>query len=68
MMICVGVLLLLAGGMTVATHIVNRTALRTREIATRRVIGARRSDVVRMLLAEGAAVITLGILIGGLVG
>jgi putative ABC transport system permease protein len=70
MIICLGMLVLLcliAGGMTIAASVIHRSTQRAREVATRRVLGARRAQIVEMFLLENLAGIMLGILAGSLV-
>jgi putative ABC transport system permease protein len=67
MIVCLGILVLLcliAGGMTIAASVIHRSTRLAREIATRRVLGARRSHIVEMFLLENLAGIMLGILAG----
>jgi putative ABC transport system permease protein len=69
MIVCLGMLILLcliAGGMTIAASVVHRSTLLAREVATRRVLGARRSHIVAMFLLENLPGIMLGILAGSL--
>ena len=66
MIVCLGILVLLcliAGGMTIAASVIHRSTQLAREIATRRVLGARRSHIVEMFLLENLAGIMLGILV-----
>lgn len=70
MIVCLGILVLLcliAGGMTIAASVMHRSTQLAREVATRRVLGARRSQIVEMFLLENLAGIMLGILAGSLV-
>ena len=69
MIVCLGILVLLcliAGGMTIAASVIHRSTQLAREIATRRVLGARRSHIVEMFLLENLSGIMLGILAGSL--
>jgi ABC-type antimicrobial peptide transport system permease subunit len=69
MIICLGILVLLclvAGGMTIAASVIHRSTQRAREVATRRVLGARRAQIVEMFLLENLAGIVLGLLAGSL--
>ena len=70
MIVCLGILVLLcliAGGMTIAASVIHRSTQLAREIATRRVLGARRSHIVEMFQWENVAGIMLGILAGSLI-
>ena len=70
MIVCLVILVLLcliAGGMTIAASVIHRSTQLAREIATRRVLGARRSHIVEMFQLENLAGIMFGILAGSLV-
>jgi putative ABC transport system permease protein len=70
MIVCLGILVLLcliASGMTLAASVIHRSNQLAREVATRRVLGARRSQIVAMFLLENLAGIMLGLLAGSLV-
>jgi ABC-type antimicrobial peptide transport system permease subunit len=69
MILCLGILLLLcliAGGMTIAASVIHRSTQLATEVATRRVLGARRSQIVEMFLLENLAGIVLGLIAGSL--
>jgi ABC-type antimicrobial peptide transport system permease subunit len=69
MIVCLGILVLLcliAGGMTIAASVIHRSTQLAREVATRRVLGARRSQIVEMFLLENLAGIMLGLLAASL--
>jgi len=59
----VGFLLLIACA-NVASLVMARTSSRQREISIRMALGARRANVLRMVVAEGVALVTVGIVIG----
>ncbi len=59
------VLFLLAAGLVAATNVLYRTGRLEREVATRRVLGARRSHIVTMFLLEGMSGVLGGVLVGG---
>lgn len=68
-LICAAVLTVLsvmAGGTAVAASILYRSTMLDREIATRRILGARRSQIVRLLLAENVIGIAAGVVLGGI--
>ena len=68
-LICAAALTILsvvAGATAVAANILYRSTILSREIGTRRVLGARRSQVVRMLLAENVIGIAAGVVLGGI--
>jgi ABC-type antimicrobial peptide transport system permease subunit len=70
MTISLGILVLLcliASGTTIAASVIHRSTQLAREVATRRILGARRSHIVEMFLLENLAGIVLGILGGSLV-
>jgi putative ABC transport system permease protein len=70
MLICLGILVLLcliAGGTAIAASVVHRSTQLAKEVATRRILGARRSHIIEMFLLENLAGIMLGILAGSLV-
>lgn len=62
----VAVLSLIAGGMAVTASVLYRSTVLSKELATRRVIGARRSHIVRMFLAENVLGIAAGLGVGTL--
>ena len=69
MIISLGILVflcLIAGGMTIAASLIHRSTRLAREVATRRVLGARRSHIVEMFLLENLAGIMLGLVAGSL--
>jgi predicted lysophospholipase L1 biosynthesis ABC-type transport system permease subunit len=53
-----------AGATAVAAHVLYRSVRADRQIATLRVLGARRSQIVRMLLTENVLGIVAGVLGG----
>lgn len=61
-----GALGLLLGTLGLATVILRNAAERRRELALLRAVGYRRADLRRLVLAENAALLLLGLLIGGL--
>jgi ABC-type antimicrobial peptide transport system permease subunit len=58
------VLFLLAVALAMGTNVLYRSVLLQREIATRRVLGARRSHIVAMFLLESIPGVSIGILFG----
>ena len=69
MIICLGILVLLcliAGGIAIAASVIHRSTQLAREVATRRVLGARRSHIVAMFLLENLPGIVVGTLAGSL--
>lgn len=60
------VLLLLSVAVAISANMLYRAVVLEREIATRRVLGARRSAIVRMFLLESAGPTLVGALIGSL--
>jgi ABC-type antimicrobial peptide transport system permease subunit len=60
------VLSLVAGGVAIAASVLYRSTLTKQETATRRVLGARRSQIARMLLSENVLGLAAGIAVGGL--
>ena len=59
-------LLLLTVAVAVGGYVFYRSVVLQREIATRRVLGARRAAIVRMLLLESTGSILVGLLLGSL--
>ena len=57
---------LVAGGIAVAASVLYRSTLLRKEVATRRVLGARRSHIARMFLSENMLGIAAGIAIGSI--
>ena len=57
---------LVAGGVAIAGSILYRSTLLKKETATRRVLGARRSQITRMFLRENILSLAAGIAFGGL--
>ena len=57
---------LVAGGVAIAGSVLYRSTLLKREVATRKVLGARRSHIARMFLSENVLGIAAGITFGGL--
>ena len=67
--LCSGVLCLLslvAAGMAIAASVLHRSAVLRKELATRRILGARCVHFVRMFLAENVLGVTAGLLAGSL--
>lgn len=67
--LCSAVLCLLslvAAGVAIAASVLHRSAVLRKELATRRILGARRTHVVRMFLVENVLGIATGLLGGGL--
>jgi ABC-type antimicrobial peptide transport system permease subunit len=58
--------LALSVALGVGANLLYRSVVLRREIATRRVLGARRRDIVRMFLLEGAAPIAIGLIAGSI--
>jgi ABC-type antimicrobial peptide transport system permease subunit len=61
------VLSLIAGGAAIAGSVLYRSTLLRKEVATRRVIGARRSHIARMFLSENVLGVAAGIFAGSFV-
>ena len=59
------ILSLFAGGTAIAASVLYRSLSFRKEIVTRRVLGARRSQIARMLLADNVIGVAAGILGGG---
>lgn len=59
-------LLLLTVAVAVGGYVFYRSVVLEREIATRRVLGARRAAIVRMFLLESTGSILVGVLLGSL--
>lgn len=57
---------LIAGGAAIAGSVLYRSTLLRKEVATRRVIGARRSHIVCMFLSENVLGVAAGIVAGSL--
>jgi ABC-type lipoprotein release transport system permease subunit len=57
---------LIAGGVTIAASVLYRSTLLRKELATRRILGARRSHIARMFLSKNVLGITMGIAVGTL--
>lgn len=57
---------LVSAGVAVAASVLHHSTLRSREVATRRVLGARRSQIARMFLSENVVGIAAGLVIGTL--
>ena len=60
-----GLLSIFGSAVAVAGSVLYRSTLLRKEVATRRFLGARRSDIARMFLNENVLGIAAGILIGG---
>jgi hypothetical protein len=66
---CLGMLIagcLLASGLTIASSVLQRSTQLAREVATRRILGARRSDIVALFLLENLPGYAMGVAVGGL--
>ena len=59
-----GLLSIFAAAVAVAGSVLYRSTLLRKEVATRRFLGARRSNIARMFLSENVLGIAAGILIG----
>ena len=59
-----GVLSIFAAAIAVAGSVLSRSTVLRKEVATRRALGARRSDISRMFLSENAPWIAAGVAIG----
>ncbi|HKR35952.1 MAG TPA: FtsX-like permease family protein, partial [Steroidobacteraceae bacterium] len=57
---------LISSGIAIAARVLYRSTLLRKEIATRRVLGARRSHIARMFLSENVFAIAAGIAIGSI--
>jgi ABC-type antimicrobial peptide transport system permease subunit len=57
---------LISGGIAIAGSVLYRSTLLRKEIATRRVLGARRSHIARMFLSENVFAIAAGIAVGSI--
>lgn len=57
---------LIAGGIAIAASVLGRSTLLRKELATRRILGARRSHIARMFLSKNVLGITIGIAVGTL--
>jgi ABC-type antimicrobial peptide transport system permease subunit len=57
---------LIAGAIAIAGSVLCRSTLLRKEVATRRVLGARRSHIARMFLSENVFAIAAGIAIGSI--
>ena len=55
---------LIASGVAIAGSVLYRSTLLRKEVATRRVIGARRSHIARMFLSENIPGVAAGIAVG----
>lgn len=69
-LLCLGMLIagcLVASGLTIASSVIQRSTELSREVATRRILGARRSDIVAMFLLENLPGIAIGVVLGSLV-
>jgi hypothetical protein len=60
-------LLLCAAALATGTNVLYRSVLLEREIATRKVLGARRSQIVAMFLLESMTGVSIGVLFGAVV-
>lgn len=59
-------LLLLTVAVAVGGYVLYRSVVLQREIATRRILGARRATIVRLFLLESTGSILVGVLLGSL--
>lgn len=57
---------LVAGGVAIAGSVLYRSMLLKKEVATRKVLGARRSHIARMFLSENVLGLAAGITVSGL--
>jgi putative ABC transport system permease protein len=57
---------LVAGAVAIASSVLYRSTLLKKEVATRRVLGARRSHIARMFLSENVLGIAAGVVFGSL--
>lgn len=57
---------LIGGGVAIAASVLYRSTLLRKELATRRILGARRSHIARMFLSKNVLGITIGIAVGTL--
>jgi ABC-type antimicrobial peptide transport system permease subunit len=57
-------LFVVGAGLASAVSVIYRSVLMRKEIATRRVLGARRSHIVAMFVLEGALGLWIGVLLG----
>ena len=67
---CLGMLIvgcLIASALTIASSVIHRSTLLSKEVATRRILGARRSDIVAMFLLENLPGVAIGVVVGSLV-
>ena len=55
---------LVSGGIAIAGSVLYRSTVLRKEVATRRVIGARRSHIARMFLSENVLGVVAGIAVG----
>lgn len=55
---------LIAGGVAIAAHVLYRSTLLRKQIATQRILGARRSHIARMFLGEYVLGLAAGIAVG----
>jgi putative ABC transport system permease protein len=59
---------LIAAGVAIAGSVLYRSMLLSKELATRRILGARRSHIVRMFLSENVLGMAAGLAAGTLAG
>lgn len=59
------VLSIFAAAIAVAGSVLYRSTVMHKEVATRRALGARRSDIARMFLSDNVLGIVAGVVIGG---
>lgn len=57
---------LIGGGIAIAASVLYQSTLLRKELATRKVLGARRSHIARMFLSKNVLGITMGIAVGTL--
>lgn len=70
MVICLGMLVaacLISSAIAIASSVILRSTQLAKEVATRRVLGARRSHIAGMFLLENLPGMMIGLLVGSLV-
>jgi ABC-type antimicrobial peptide transport system permease subunit len=58
---------LLGGAIGVAANVLHRSTQRAKDVATLRILGARRPHIFRMFLTENVAGVVLGVLLASLI-